>query len=322
MSSRGRTRPAEGSRIAGTGTPAAGRHAIGGGRGSPRARAARRIAWCDGRLAAERIDLAGRPSLRARTCSRCCCSSPSRRRRSSSASCCRVRRPWSSAVRWRRPTCSRSLPSCQARSPRRSSATRWATRSATAMAHGSRRHGSGRGSASLVGTRRRAFFDRHGGKAVFLGRSQAVLRALVPMLAGMSGLAYRTFLPWNALGGLLWGGGVVVLGYVFAHSLGSARAGPEVLDLRRRRPDRRGSRRPAPSTAVAGEGQGLWCRRRAGRAAVTVEIRASTVLPARREPLTLVTSDGLRLVGELALRSTATRSPPWSACTRCPRTAG
>ena len=31
-----------------------------------------------------------------------------------------------------------------------------------------------------------------------------------------------------------------------------------------------------------------------------VEIRASTILPAHREPLTLVTSDGLRLVGELA----------------------
>jgi hypothetical protein len=30
------------------------------------------------------------------------------------------------------------------------------------------------------------------------------------------------------------------------------------------------------------------------------EIRASTILPARREPLTLLTSDGLRLVGELA----------------------
>src|SRR5215469_3622455 len=33
------------------------------------------------------------------------------------------------------------------------------------------------------------------------------------------------------------------------------------------------------------------------------EIRAATVLPARREPVTLHTSDGLRLVGELALPS-------------------
>ena len=34
---------------------------------------------------------------------------------------------------------------------------------------------------------------------------------------------------------------------------------------------------------------------------MTVQVRANTVLPARREPLTLHTSDGLRLVGELAL---------------------
>ena len=31
------------------------------------------------------------------------------------------------------------------------------------------------------------------------------------------------------------------------------------------------------------------------------EIRAATVLPAKRDPVTLLTSDGLRLVGELAL---------------------
>jgi alpha/beta superfamily hydrolase len=34
---------------------------------------------------------------------------------------------------------------------------------------------------------------------------------------------------------------------------------------------------------------------------VTEPIRANTVLPARREPVTLLTADGLRLVGELAL---------------------
>jgi membrane protein DedA with SNARE-associated domain len=70
-----------------------------------------------------------------------------------------------------------------------------------------------------------SFFDAHGGKAVFLGRSQALLRALVPGLAGMSGLPYRRFLPWNALGGLVWGGGVVLLGFVFAHSLSRVEQG-------------------------------------------------------------------------------------------------
>jgi membrane protein DedA with SNARE-associated domain len=38
-------------------------------------------------------------------------------------------------------------------------------------------------------------------------------------MAGMSGMRYRTFLIWNAAGGLLWGTGCVVLGYEFANAL-------------------------------------------------------------------------------------------------------
>ena len=51
------------------------------------------------------------------------------------------------------------------------------------------------------------------------------------------------------------------------------------------------------------------------------EIRASTVLPARREPVSLHTADGLDLVGELA-RPAGTRPRRWCACIRCPPTAG
>jgi undecaprenyl-diphosphatase len=54
---------------------------------------------------------------------------------------------------------------------------------------------------------------RLGGKAVFLGRFTAALRALVPGMAGLSGLRYRVFLAWNALGGLCWGVGFVLVGY-------------------------------------------------------------------------------------------------------------
>ena len=32
-------------------------------------------------------------------------------------------------------------------------------------------------------------------------------------------MPYRTFLPWNAAGGLIWGAGCVLLGYAFAASL-------------------------------------------------------------------------------------------------------
>lgn len=64
------------------------------------------------------------------------------------------------------------------------------------------------------------FLHRHGGKAVLLGRLTALFRALVPSMAGMSGMRYRTFLAWNAAGGLIWAPGCVLLGYAFSKSLG------------------------------------------------------------------------------------------------------
>jgi membrane-associated protein len=63
------------------------------------------------------------------------------------------------------------------------------------------------------------FIHRHGGKAVLLGRLTALLRALMPSMAGMSGMRYRTFLLWNAAGGLIWAPGCVLLGYAFASAL-------------------------------------------------------------------------------------------------------
>jgi membrane-associated protein len=63
------------------------------------------------------------------------------------------------------------------------------------------------------------FLHRHGGKAVLLGRLTALLRALTPSMAGMSGMRYRTFLLWNAIGGLIWAPGCVLLGYAFASAL-------------------------------------------------------------------------------------------------------
>ncbi len=74
-----------------------------------------------------------------------------------------------------------------------------------------------------IGERRWAAVDgalhRHGGKAVLIGRFTALLRALTPSVAGMSGMRYRTFLVWNATGGIIWGSGCVLLGYEFANAL-------------------------------------------------------------------------------------------------------
>jgi membrane-associated protein len=43
-------------------------------------------------------------------------------------------------------------------------------------------------------------FDKYHAGAIFFGRGQALLRALVPALAGMNKVPYRVFLKWNAAG--------------------------------------------------------------------------------------------------------------------------
>lgn len=58
------------------------------------------------------------------------------------------------------------------------------------------------------------YLTEKGGRAVFFGRWVGLLRALVPTLAGMGRLPYRTFLPFNVLGGLTWAPTFVFLGYL------------------------------------------------------------------------------------------------------------
>jgi membrane-associated protein len=59
---------------------------------------------------------------------------------------------------------------------------------------------------------------RRGGWAVFLGRFTAFFRAVMPALAGAAHMPYRRFLVFNALGGLVWGVGFVLVGYLAASS--------------------------------------------------------------------------------------------------------
>jgi membrane-associated protein len=63
------------------------------------------------------------------------------------------------------------------------------------------------------------FIHKHGGKSVLLGRLTAILRALTPSMAGMSGMHYPTFLLWNAVGGIIWATACVLLGWAFASAL-------------------------------------------------------------------------------------------------------
>lgn len=77
----------------------------------------------------------------------------------------------------------------------------------------------------------RSLMERRGGLAVFLGRWVAVVRALVPGLAGMSAVRYRTFIICDILSGVLWGAAYVILGYVLGHSFDSAAAATTKVEL-------------------------------------------------------------------------------------------
>jgi undecaprenyl-diphosphatase len=61
--------------------------------------------------------------------------------------------------------------------------------------------------------RAEAYMRQRGAKIVLLGRFTAALRALIPGLAGMSGMSYPRFAVYNAVGGVVWATTVAVVGY-------------------------------------------------------------------------------------------------------------
>ncbi len=67
-----------------------------------------------------------------------------------------------------------------------------------------------------------AFFERHGGKALFLGRFTGFLRATMPFVAGSSGLVLRRLLPYSVASAFVWTVTFTVLGYAFSDSFRSA----------------------------------------------------------------------------------------------------
>jgi membrane protein DedA with SNARE-associated domain len=71
----------------------------------------------------------------------------------------------------------------------------------------------------LVDSRRRflaegeRFFARHGSKAVFFARFVVGARTTAAWLAGAEHMRWRTFVVWNALGGICWALAAGLVGY-------------------------------------------------------------------------------------------------------------
>ncbi len=66
------------------------------------------------------------------------------------------------------------------------------------------------------------FFDRHGPKAVFFGRFVLGLRVWASWLAGATHMHWRSFVLWNALGGIVWASTIGLIAYFLGHSAGNA----------------------------------------------------------------------------------------------------
>ena len=68
------------------------------------------------------------------------------------------------------------------------------------------------------------FFQRHGGKAVFLARFFGGLRVTGAWMAGITRMQWWRFLFWNAAGGIVWAFGVGLLAYYAGRAAADALA--------------------------------------------------------------------------------------------------
>ena len=63
------------------------------------------------------------------------------------------------------------------------------------------------------------YFEQHGDKTVFIGRFFAILRCWAAFLAGVNQMPWRSFLFWNAAGGIIWSTIFGTLGYALGNNL-------------------------------------------------------------------------------------------------------
>ncbi len=65
--------------------------------------------------------------------------------------------------------------------------------------------------------RTHVFFEKQGGKTIFLARFVPIIRTFAPFVAGVSQMPYGFFIRWNVIGGVTWVATFTLLGYFFGN---------------------------------------------------------------------------------------------------------
>lgn len=65
----------------------------------------------------------------------------------------------------------------------------------------------------------KAFYEKHGGKTIILARFMPLVRTFAPVVAGVAEMPYGRFTTYNVVGGIVWVGSMLLVGYFLGRTI-------------------------------------------------------------------------------------------------------